>query len=374
MRQRVCHMSSVHKGLDVRIFHKECVSLAKAGYDTHLVTNATNEDVARAGDRSVTLHPLQAPSRLKRLSRMSMHAWRCYAVARKLDANVYHIHDPELIPFGLLLARAGKRVIFDAHEDLPAEVMSKDWVSPRVRPLVSGLAAGLERAGAARFAAVVAATPGISHVFEGAAKKVAVINNYPLIGELAMQGSEGGLPRESACYVGGIDAIRGIREIVQAIELADARLLLAGTFTSDALRAEVMRYDGWKRVQEFGYVGRKRVSEIMARSFCGLVTLHGVANFLNSQPIKMFEYMSAGVPVIASNFPLWRKFIEENQCGICVDESRPDEIAEAIRHLNRRPDEVARMGNNGRRAVLEKYRWDREEEKLFSLYEHVLAT
>jgi glycosyltransferase involved in cell wall biosynthesis len=367
-------MSSAHRGLDIRIFRKECVSLAAAGYDTHLVINATPQDVAEASAHDVTVHPMIYVPESRRFSRMSVHAWRCYTTARKLDADLYHFHDPELIPYGLLLAGAGKRVIYDAHENLPAQIYSKDWVPARTRPVVAGLAQRLEEHSAARFSAVVAATPVIGGLFKGVAKRVAVINNYPLMGELAPQGDAQAMQRDSVCYVGGIDGIRGIREAVKAIGKTQSQLLLAGVFSSEALRNEVMQYEGWSKVKEFGFVDRKGVCDILARSFAGLVALHRVPNFFNSQPIKMFEYMSAGVPVIASSFPLWRDVIEGNECGVCVDQNDPDAIAAAIRHFHDRPDEVIRMGDNGRRAVAEKYRWDQEEVRLVSLYQDLLGT
>ncbi|WP_161603801.1 glycosyltransferase [Noviherbaspirillum massiliense] len=367
-------MSSAHYGLDIRIFLKECVSLAAAGYDTHLVINATVADAKEAAAYGVTLHPLNYVPVSKRFSRMSVHAWRCYATARELDADLYHFHDPELIPYGLLLARRGKQVIFDAHEDLPGEIYSKDWVPLPARRMLAGAARWLENHGAAHIAAVVAATPYIGSLFEGPAKRVEVINNYPLIGELVPQEHEIAGPRDSVCYVGGIDDIRGIREVIQAIGRTPSRLLLAGKFAKDALRSEVMRYVGWSQVKEYGFVDRKKISEIMARSFSGLVTLHQVPNFVNSQPIKMFEYMSAGVPVIASDFPLWREVIDGNECGICVDQNDPESIAAAIRHLHERPEEVVRMGENGRRAIQSKYRWDCEEKKLIALYRDLLGS
>src|ERR1700757_3400793 len=112
--KRICHLSSVHRGLDIRIFHKECVSLAKAGYETHLVTNATQDEVKEAAIHGIKLHALQFVPETKRFSRMIFHSYRCYRLAKNLNADLYHLHDPELMPYGLILAWAGKRVIFDA--------------------------------------------------------------------------------------------------------------------------------------------------------------------------------------------------------------------------------------------------------------------
>lgn len=370
--KRVCHVSSAHRGLDTRIFHKECVSLANAGYDTHLVIHADADEIVEAGKRDVTIHPLERVPNRHRLSRMSTHARRSYLAAKQIDADIYHLHDPELIPYGLLFARSGKHVIFDAHEDLPGEIYTKDWIPLAARHAAAGLARAFQRYAAPRLSAVVGATPFIGTLFEGVAKRVTVINNYPLLGELAPNDSNT-TRRDSVCYVGGIEEIRGIKEIVQAIGNTASELLLAGEFSTDELRNQVKQYEGWRKVKEYGFVDRKRVSEIMARSFCGLVTLREAPNFVNSQPIKMFEYMSAGVPVIASRFPLWIDVIEGNQCGICVDQNDPKAIASAIRHLQDNPEEVARMGGNGRRAVERIYRWDREEVKLVSLYQDLLG-
>ncbi|MES2350025.1 MAG: glycosyltransferase [Pseudomonadota bacterium] len=119
---KVCHFSSVHRGLDIRIYRKECVSLARAGHEVHLVIDATAAEVAEAAAAGVTLHRLAAANGGGRVRRMLLQAWRTYRIAKELDAQIYHIHDPELIPYGVLLARQGKQVILDLHEDLSADI------------------------------------------------------------------------------------------------------------------------------------------------------------------------------------------------------------------------------------------------------------
>lgn len=373
MTKRVCHLSSVHKGLDIRIFHKECVSLAKAGYDTHLVIGAKPADVEEAARYGVTVHPIDYIPKANRLARMSFHARRCYLVAKNLDADLYHFHDPELIPYGVLLARSGKKVIFDAHEDLPAAIDSKDWIPLPARRIVAAACRALENVGARYLSAIITATPFIAHHFEGAAKQIIVINNYPVWGELVIPAHDALPRRDNVCYVGNLEVIRGIREIVRAAGMIQPKLLLAGRFPTDDLRNEVTRYPGWDNVKEYGFVNRQGIAEIMSQSFSGLVIFHRVPNFVNAQPIKMFEYMSAGVPVIASEFPRWRKVIEGGQCGICVNPNNPEKISAAIEYLRAHPEEVARMGMNGRKAVKDKYRWDGEELKLLSLYGNLIG-
>ncbi len=183
-----------------------------------------------------------------------------------------------------------------------------------------------------------------------------MIHNYPMVGELATAPAVAHSARDSVCYVGAINEMRGIRQIIQALDMSSCKLLLAGRCDSAALRDELAAYPGWRQVEECGFVGRTGVADIMARSFCGLVTLRAEPNFMNALPIKLFEYMSAGLPVIASDFPLWRSIVEAADCGLCVDPDRPGEIARAINFLQSNMALAKKMGANGRRAIESKYR------------------
>ena len=176
---------------------------------------------------------------------------------------------------------------------------------------------------------------------------------------------------KAVCYVGGIAEIRGILELVQALELTDeeVNLKLGGSFDSQKFEELVKNEKGWQKFEELGWLNRQQVAEVYSKSIAGLVTLRPAVNYLDSLPVKMFEYMSAGIPVIASNFPLWREIIEGNQCGICVDPLKPEDIAVAINYLINNPVEAEKMGSNGQRAVVEKYNWGEEEKKLLMLYE-----
>jgi len=374
MRKKVCHFSSVHKGLDVRIFRKECVSLANAGYETHLVINASVADVEEAAQNGVTLHRLEYPTHSGRMSRMSRHAYACYRIAKALDADVYHFHDPELIPYGLMLAAAGKGVIYDVHEDLYGDIQSKAWIPPWARQSVAMISRGIEHVGAHRFAAVVGSSEQSGAVFAQSARRLVIVNNYPLLSELGNAMRSSATPRDAVCYIGGIDGTRGIREMVTAVGHIGVKLLLAGSFTSTALRAEVTQYPGWAHVEELGYLDRTGVKNVLKRSFAGLVTLEELPNYLLALPVKMFEYMAAGIPVISSPFPQWRAIVDSAQCGICVNPKDPKAISEAIRFLRDHPEEAEKMGMNGRRAVEQKYRWEQEQLKLLSLYQELLGT
>lgn len=369
---RVCHLSSVHRGLDVRIFHKECASLAVAGYDTHLVIVANEKEVFTARKKGVTVHALELP--IGRFTRMVKQAWCCYKIGKKIDANIYHFHDAELIPYGIILSLLGKKVIYDVHEDLPKDILTKDWIPHWGRRVMARFAHIVEYIGARYFFSISAATPSIRDRFSSLGAHCIDINNFPLVSELPDFLSWQNKKNE-ICYVGGIGKTRGIVEICDAMGIVEneVRLNLCGRFSEPVVEQKVKLSHGWRYINECGFLDRAGVQDTYSRSVAGLVTLHPISNYLDSLPVKMFEYMGAGIPVIASDFPLWREIIGGNQCGLLVDPLNPKEIAVAIDYLIDNPEGARRMGENGRKVVFKKYNWVVEEKKMLQFYEEVLS-
>lgn len=365
---KIAHLSSVHHRFDIRIFYKQCRSLARFGHDVTFVVadgrGAASVDGVRIVDVGVDS---------SRLGRMLHATRRLLSMAFVLNADVYHLHDPELIPIGLILKRRGKVVILDSHEDYPKQMRGKHYLGPGFSLITANSIAAIERWVCPRFDAIVAATPTIGRKFSSFHKRVVEVNNYPMADEFLPNAACEMREPHTACYVGAIDTSRGIREMLVALMRAapETRLLLAGSFSRDSLRAECMAHPGWSRVVDLGVVDRKEVWKTITRSSAGLVTLHPLINYVDSLPIKMFEYMSAGVPVVCSSFPLWRQIVEEYRCGICVDPMNPDEIASAIDRLAANPNEVEDMGRRGRKAVLDRFNWAVEEIKLLDLYRSI---
>lgn len=361
---RIAHLTSAHPRNDPRIFIKQCRTLAANGYDVTLVVADGKGDAHMDGVAIADVGRL--PGRLQRIVKTTR---KVFDKALALNADIYHFHDPELIPAGLKLKRRGKTVIFDSHEDVSRQLQGKPYLGPVSRRVLPALFSAYERFACSRFDGIVTATPFIRDAFLKINPVTVDINNFPIIDELAGADSWS-TKRKEVCYVGAISGIRGIRQLVEASTLlrSGARLNLAGRFFDPAAETEVRAHPGWQHVSDLGFLDRAGIRDVMSRSLAGLVTLLPLPNHIDSLPTKMFEYMSSGIPVIASNFPLWRDIIEGNRCGICVDPLDPHAIAAAIDHLVTHPDIARSMGERGRQAVLEKYNWGIEAARLTDFY------
>ena len=345
----VAHITSVHPRNDVRIFRKECRTLVAAGYEVKLLVADGNGNEISDGVAVIDVG-LERGGRWQRMTRTRRH-------------------DPELLPVGVSLQRQGKRVIYDAHELLPASIRSKHYLPKLSRWVAAHLIGNYERFVARRLSAVIAATPVIARRLGQVQHRTEVVANYPELKEVGAEPVTWDRRKNLVCYQGAISWERGLREMVAAITQADCRLLLAGRYSDEMDCVAVRQLPGWEAVEEMGTLDHSRLRAMMYRCRIGLVLFHPHPNHLEAQPNKLFEYMAAGLPVIASDFPMWRELIEDWRCGICVDPMDPKAIAKGINWLFDHPEEADAMGRRGRKAIWERYNWESEARKLLALYD-----
>jgi glycosyltransferase involved in cell wall biosynthesis len=363
---RVVHLSSVHHPADTRIALKMCSSLAGAGHEVHLVVCGEEADIPpRLKESGVTAHLIKPAA--GRLARMTSKTREVFQAGAGLDGDIYHFHDPEGLPQALKWRKKlGRPFIYDVHEPYPDRILTKAWLPRAVRRPLARAFAAYENYAALRLDGLVVVTEHIAARFARHPRR-AIVHNYALKDEF--QRPETQARPEPGCFVyaGGLTRLRGVAEMAQAAELAHppARLILAGRFESPSLQDFCAAKP---RVAWLGHLGRDDLGRLLARACAGLVVLQPTKDHQYFLPTKMFEYMAAGLPVIASDFPLWREIVTEAGCGLLVDPRSPRAIAEAMNHILAHPVEAAAMGRRGRAAVEGRYNWEAEFHKLLGLY------
>jgi glycosyltransferase involved in cell wall biosynthesis len=371
-RARVVQLATVHPPFDVRVFDKHCRALADAGYE---VTYITAHDRSERRDGVTVKGVPKAGRRLDRLRRVLPAVIRA---AWREDADVYHIHDVELLLAGFLLKLRGKKVIYDVHENYPADVFrEKPYLPVWIRHGLAGSVAAAEWVAGRLFDAVVTATGLIGARFP--ASRTRVVRNFPRIAE--MQDGVTALPYAErpplAVFTGGITPIRCAEEICAIGErlrdLAGFRIAVVGRPDTPEYPTELARREGWDRVQYEGIVPMTRVRELLGSARVALCLNRPREDFLDLATNKLFEYMAVGLPIVATDIPYWRKVIEESGCGIVVQGADAEQLADAVRWLLEHPAEAEAMGARGREAALSRYNWSSEERVLLGVYERVLG-
>lgn len=369
--QKVTMLNVAHPRWDHRIWGKEAITLKEAGILRAYEVADGLGNAQRDGVEIVDHGGLEGRGFWPRVRLVAR-------VARRMRAErgeIIHFHDAVFLPGALWLKLRGRRIVYDVHEDCPRQVLN--WELPTViRRGMSAVYWLLESIAGGCFDGVVAATPRIAARFPS--RKTVLVQNYPVPAEFDPHQELPYAKRPPViAYVGGIGRVRGIWEMLDAVgrvrESPPARLKIAGVFNPEELEDLARRHRHWDRVDYLGWLDRKGVANLLGTARIGLVLLHPVRNYLDAYPVKLFEYMAAGVPVIASDFPLWKGIIEGEGCGLTADPQDPEAIAEAIEWILAHPEEAEQMGRNGRQAVLEKYSWEAEAGKLLRFYREKLG-
>ncbi|MGV8058420.1 MAG: glycosyltransferase family 4 protein [Smithellaceae bacterium] len=370
----IVHLTTLHPRTDVRIFIKEARTLASRMPHKVVLIVADGKGSVVAEQGFVSIHDLGILGG-GRLRRALIGPWRAFSAIRRLKPAVIHFHDPELIPLGMLLKVMGCKVVYDVHEDVPQQTFSKDWIPKFIRYPVMLAMRVLEWGAAKSFDAILPATPKIAEHFP--ANKTVVVQNFPISTELNVPSAILYEQRAfSFAYIGGIATIRGAIEMIRALEflcdITGVSFELAGNFSPSSLEGALQDIPSWSQVHYHGQVSREQVAHIVGGVRAGVVLFHPLPNHIDAQPNKMFEYMSASIPVIASDFPLWRRIIDGTGSGLLVDPLDTKAISEAMRWILEHPAEAEEMGRRGRLAVEKIYNWDAEAVKLVSLYKKLL--
>lgn len=361
----VAVVTTVHRPFDTRIFHKQAVSLAAAGYEVVLVQRGDAPEVVK----NVRVVPLPtAPNRYVRVT------WNCWLALRAVlnsGATICHLHDPELIPVGLVLKILGKTVVYDVHEELVL-VNDRAYVPAWAKRPLAWVIGAVEALAERFFDRIVAATSLIAEHFS--ADRVTLVRNTPRLEELADCGRSGfaGRPRQAFC-AGGMAHYNGVDLMVAAVaalpDRPPSRLVLGGEFLNERDRDDMLSRPGADRVDFLGWLDRPALAREMGQSRVGIALYRRTANVLRADPIKLYEMMGAGLPVVVSDVPRWRDLVLQNDCGIMVDPEDAQACAAALSRILNNPEEAEAMGRRARATILAGYEWSVDEARLLDLYE-----
>lgn len=371
---KIAHLTSVHPIDDVRIFAKQCTSLAANGFDVTLIACGDTEfEDTKNGVKRISLK-VPVKSRLQRMRKRSKAVLK---KALEIDANFYHFHDPELIPVGIRLKKLGKKVIFDSHENTAAVIRSRYWIPIGLRNILSSMYESYERTNIKYFDAIITVTPQLVDKFKASNQNTFLITNFPVLSTetdktLDIPGS-----RKNLAFAGGVSKAYMFENVIEALHHThDARLTIAGKAHNTKYFNKLRELKGWDKVNHIGVIPHDEVKSLYCKSLIGIACLGYTPNVGYKQGslgvIKLFEFMQGGMAVICTDFDIWKNIVEGEQCGICVNPYNVSEIRDAIQYLVDNQKIAEEMGMNGKNAIREKYNWKSEEVKLTNIYNQLL--
>lgn len=373
---RICILSTVHSISDVRVVRKQALTLAQAGFR---VTVIALEEPGQAGAKGI--HIISVPRPRNRLHRL-VRILSTLNLALRQKARIYAFHDPELLPAGVLLKLLAEcKVIYDVHEDVPISIHNKEWLPAPLRPLVARLYSLLEFISLRFIDGLTLADCAYEKYYPG--KNTLTVLNYPLTNYSHLYHAARPESRRGPVliYCGSITSLRGLYEMLGLIHRLkgaqpDLLLRLVGPFGSivekEHARELIAQYGIDENVEILGPVSHLEVHNQILNADIGLVLLHPDPNYLYSLPTKLFEYMIMGKPVVVSDFPLWRKIVQDAECGFLVDPLNQEAVVQAVVQLLENGTLRQEMGDRGRAAVIRKYNWDSQGRKLVKFYRELL--
>jgi len=368
---KICILTTGHQALDNRIFYKEALSLRKKYEQITLIVPDERETHVEQGIKIIGVKKAGSIYGRYKLGDTVVKK----AIEEKAD--IYHFHDFELIYKVMKIKKAlpDCKIVYDVHEHYPDMMRMSRKVPQVIRPMATFFVDKTEIHFAKKFDQIITADDAVKERFDRYNPNVDVIYNFS---EFALTKENAPDKEYDVIYQGGITLERGVMNVVQAIEILrdnkipEIKMIFVGPFHDtqgkEIVDAYIEEHDLDSNILFAGKVPHIEVEDYIRKSRIGVVTLLPLPKYYKNIPIKQFEYMSCGIPVVGSDLPPIKRFLTEYNSGIIVDPTKPEEIAKAINILLSDPRLCKEMGDNGIQAVREEYNWGRMEEKLLKIY------
>lgn len=368
---RLAVVTTVHRWGDPRVFERNACAAMQCRLDVHAFVPTTGDPPVPEWGKQGEFHVHSLPMPRGRLARM----WLALRVGKYVfKDNVFdaiHFHDPELIPamIWLTLRHPRIRILYDVHEELPLEVFSKSYIPKLVRPLASSFARLLWGLAARRFHAFAPATEAIAAHWPP--ERTRVVHNYPRsVFNIPRHGLE--VNPNRIVFVGALSRIHGVEEVLQSVsrlrqEYPQVRLELYGRLLDRSLQPAIDRAVAEDWCQHIPWLETAELVNKLGGAGVGLVPYQPLPDHLDALPTKIFEYMALGIPILASDFPLWRRLIQEQNVGLCSPPT-VEGITQALRLMLSDPARLQAWSVCAQETYQRSYRWEAESENLRSLY------
>lgn len=361
----VCHVLSGYHRNDPRIFHRQCKSMLSFGYSVSIITNDGLPD-----EIVDEIHIKCINSKYSsRAINLLFAKFQFIKLAIEMNADVYQLHSPELISLGIALKKRGKKVIYDAHEDMPRHILEKHWIPTLLRKIVSRYVEFYMRYYLKKYDGIISPHQHVVDDLLTINDNVELITNFAIVKEKIEVSREQFYEKLNIlCYSGTCYLHSNQIQILNAIADMNVNYWIAGSISPN-LYSEMEKNKSFEKIKYFGRLSWEKLDEFYSNCGVGMVVLDYKMNWGGKKGTyavnKMFEYMEASLPIICSDYEMWKEVIEKYNCGLYVEPGNVDQISKAIHFMLSNPDQAFKMGQNGRKAIIEEYNWEKEEQKYF---------
>lgn len=367
--KKIFHISTVHPRRDTRIFYRECISLKNKGYDVTLIV-ADGKGLEKY--EGVTI--IDIGKSRNRVSNFFEGFFKIFKIINALKPDLVHFHDAELMIIAKIIQLKGIHVCYDIHENVAAQILDKSHIASYLRKPLHYLYKIIENILINSFHLIIA-EKSYKNIYLGKGKSLTVVLNLPEESSFSSFTSEKRI-ENGIFYIGGISNERGLDTIIEALKILKNRKVNFFMHYIGAISEKSLSKIDTDGIQEnLRFYGRMDLVEgykISKKCKVGLAVLKPIENYVKSYPTKIFEYMSIKLPVITSNFELYKDVIEKNEAGFCIDPFSPIELANKIDLLLKDDNLVKTMGENGKKAIIQKFNYKQEEIKLYKIYSSIL--
>lgn len=365
---KICILTTTHSPVDGRIFHREAKTLRKR-HEITLIAPSEKSDIYTS-DKIKIITVKKGRSNIFHI----LTVWRIFRVALHLKSDVYHCHEPDALLIGSILKLLfRKKVIYDIHEHWPSEIPFDIGIRQKslLFSVLTGYISAIELLLARYSDRIIGVSESVGERF--IQLNPVIIPNYPVIDNYTNYDESTHDPNSLMYVAGQMHAFHGIHECIEAmIRLLPSNpqlvLFLIGNIRED-LHEVLSRPEVKENVKRCGFLPYDKLHEILIGGGIGLLVFQPYYyNIKIGLPNKLFDYMLAGLPVIASNFPEIRKIVLDAKCGLLIDPTDVDALADAILHIIENPSIAKEMGKNGKMAIFSRYNWSTLENKLLDIY------